>query len=168
MNTTKQTDTVLIVAAGKAIFDFKKYGCYICQENRNFRPNSTYMAFYHNNKISIYVPKILGYVDSIKLDSPEIDSTSIINVSSTPEELKNRLDEFLNNEFNNPNWTYSKNKIIILSYQNDSRTIILPHEIQNNKTSKNGNIRVPYTQSNRYSTLSKLKNSYFTKELEEQ
>lgn len=167
MNNVKQSDTVLIVAAGKAILDFEKYGCYICQENRNFRSNSEYMAFYHHNKISTYVPKILGYINSIKINSPKIDSKSIVNVSSTQSELESRLNEFLSNTFTNPDWTYTKNKIIILSYQDDPRTIILPHEIQNNKTSKNGNIRVPYTQSNRYSTLSKLKKSYFTKELEE-
>lgn len=163
MNTNKNT---IIVAARSAIRDYKKYNCYICQENRNFRTNSNYMAFYYNNKISTSIPQILGYIDSIDLKNPNLDNINIINVSSDINELKERLKLFLNDINDNNPWIIGCNKIIFLTSPTDTRTINLSHEIINNKTDKSGKKRVPYTQSNRYSTISKLQSSYFTTELE--
>lgn len=163
MSTTENT---IIVAARSAIRDYKNYNCYICQENRNFRNNSNYMAFYYNNKISTTIPKILGYIDSINLKNPNLDDINIINVSSDINELKERLKLFLHALNDNNPWIIGNNKIIFLTSPTDIRTVNLSHEIINNKTDKSGKKRVPYTQSNRYSTISKLQYSYFTTELE--
>ncbi len=159
-------ENVIIVAARVAIADYENYGCYICQENRKFRANSKYMGFYYNNKISVYIPQILGYIDSVNINNLQINSSNIVNISSNIEELKGRLQIFFNKAKNNSRWIIGKNKIMVLSYLNDSRTVVLSREIQNNKTDTRGVIRVPYTQSNRYSTITKLKMSHFTKELE--
>lgn len=159
-------DNVIIVAARVALNDYKLYGCYICQENRNFRLDSMYMAFYYKNKITRYIPQILGYIDSIDISNPNLDNLAITTVAASESEVKKRLNNFLTQYQNSKNFYFSRNKIIILSLPTDIRTVKLDHEIINNKTDKRGLKRVPFTQSNRYSTISKLRSSFYTKDLE--
>lgn len=157
---------VLVVAAGRAINDYIEYNNYICQENRNFRSNVKYMAFYHNNIIDYNVPMILGYIDSFDFSKRTYNDNQLICTTSNHSELKDRMTKFIEDiEFKKTQWFY-ENKIIFLTTPTDPRTIILSNKIENNKKDKTGKIRVPYTQSNRYTSINKLQSSFLTTQLE--
>jgi hypothetical protein len=59
-------EQVLVIPARFAYPDYEKYGAYLCQENRSFRPAS-HLAFYRQKKIENQIPKIVKRYPSICL-----------------------------------------------------------------------------------------------------
>lgn len=59
-------DEVLIIPARVAFDEFKKYGAYVCQQNRPFR-YITHIGFYRNKRIERNFPKVIARFDSLRL-----------------------------------------------------------------------------------------------------
>jgi len=136
-NVSNSNEQVLIVPASWAERIALKYGYYICQNNRSFRP-SKYIAFYNNQKIK--------HVFEIK-ESPKND----VCLSG-----ENRFKEYISNE--EPNYLeHDLRKVILVKKTLDVN-------IENDKRDKNGKI-CAYVQMQTYSELSKLKQASYTSEL---
>lgn len=166
-------DRVLIVPAGGAIKEYKKYPAYICQENRSFRP-SKYLAFYHDSIIDKVVPEILGYIDSVELVEDGFKDADVVLLSGTREGLEKQFEDMIDVIKKNDGKQYKHfarkygtfNKVIFLSSkENDDRTVKLEKEIENNKKSySRKNVAFVYKQ--RYTSLVKLQNAETTSDLE--
>ena len=71
------SEKVLIVPAGSAWGDYEKYSLYKCQPNRSFQ-KASYMGFYANGEIKTHFPKILGYVDSLNIQTDNLDEATVV------------------------------------------------------------------------------------------
>lgn len=146
-------DEVLVVAARKALGEYLKYGLYICQPNRPFRPSS-HMAFYSNGRIFHLVPQILGSIDQIMMTESTVREFALENrehheklhelVAYLQEAKSTRLGEMA--------------KIIFLSEPEDEATITLPHDIENDLVSESGRT-IAFTQGQRYVSLDRMRRS---------
>ena len=65
-------DEILLVAAGKALPEYREHGVYICQPNRSFRPTRR-MSFYSDKTIHQWVPLIRDRVEEVTLDPEGIE-----------------------------------------------------------------------------------------------
>jgi hypothetical protein len=65
-------DTV-VVAARRAYPTYLKYGAYICQANRAFRP-VTRMGFYTGKEVKSHVPRVLGRCQNVTLDADTVEA----------------------------------------------------------------------------------------------
>lgn len=164
----EDSDKVLLVGANMAIKDYEKYAAHFSPANRLSQP-SHHMAFYYKGKIDKRVPRILGIIwRIIPIDYIDGDTfPSIIKVTGEELELRRRFSELIEKMKSNYHPLFEERiKIILLTSDNDERTIHLASEILNDKLSKAGKI-IRFVQSQRYVSLKKLKTARRTSELEE-
>lgn len=173
------TDNVLVIAAKLAAWDdYNKYGFYICQENRTFRP-ANYLAFYHNGSIKKEVPKIIGWIDSISTASDSLDETNFrqildeqfqVNKNYEEKDVRKIKGQIIDcNLLNINKWLGDHksdkggiHKIIFLDQNNNK----IRQEVENDSTSKTDtNKKVAFTQGHRYVSFEKLKTAKKTSEL---
>ncbi len=143
---------VLVIPARIAWRDYALTNAYVCQDKRTFQP-SKYLAFYTNNRIYKFVPKIQKIYESVVFEKNKHHGR-----------LGTIVNTLLEKSFSIEGESY---KVILLSSQSDKETIVLDNEITNDLRSKNGR-RVAFTQNQRYISLENLKNAKFTSELVQQ
>jgi len=147
---TNDADRVVVVAAGSALEEYKRCSAYICLPNRTFQ-QCVRMAFYTKNKVYRKVPKIIGRpIEAIS--AQEIETrTDLSDVER--EKLRTLLKEV--DSLRREEWSKEKYKIFFLSPHDSPDTLTLPHDIENDQTSGNGQ-RTAFTQGQRYVSLSRL------------
>jgi hypothetical protein len=146
----KAIDEVLVVAARRALSDYLKYGAYICQPNRSFRPCS-HMAFYANGRIHKQIPKIMGKIEQIMMTREAAEGFSGDNEHR--ERLLFLFDEL---EKSADSRIGELAKVLFLSTPDDDMTIVLPNDIENDLISESGRT-IAFTQGQRYVPLERLK-----------
>lgn len=141
---------VVVVAARDAWPEYNAYHAYICQADRPFRPVQR-MAFYTQGQIFPLVPKIR-----------EIHH----NVEMTPEKHKGELRALINRLLiETPRREKGQaNKIMFLSAPNSPETVVLGGPIKNDIVAESGKT-IAYTQSQRYTSLERLRAVMKTSEL---
>jgi hypothetical protein len=76
------SDSVLIVPARQAIYDYEKYSAYLCQPNRSFQ-RVEYLGFYHGGVIDKRIAKVLfPPIESVELTDSGIQDLIDINQSN--------------------------------------------------------------------------------------
>ncbi len=130
---------VLVVAARTAWEDYERYGMYLCQPNRSFRP-SAYLAFYGGRVIHRTIPKILEPAVERVVLSPEglkeIPSEAAARLKPLLDALRAHSDQRLGKEV----------KVIFLSAPDDAETLRLPADIRHDQPGA-------FTQGQRYVSL---------------
>jgi hypothetical protein len=145
------SDNVVVIAAQHALPEYFKYSAYICKRERTFRP-CIRLAFYTNNKIDRRVPKIVGQIDAISRG--EIETRSDLS-DLERERLQGLLESKLERTKGVSHPWNQQFKILLLSSPESPETLILPHDVVNNLTSRSGR-RTAFTQWQRYVSLSRL------------
>lgn len=170
------SDKVIIVPAKRAYHDYKNLGMYVCQPNRSFQPASR-IGFYKDGSIQKEVPRILAVAENIVLKNISTDDIitkredkenynfEIIDDSFSKTDLIDRMNELINSgSIKKSRFKDSEsNKIFILT-KSDNLSIEekIPKKIINDLTSHNSGKKVAYTQNQRYSKYSLMKNESFT------
>jgi len=152
----------LIISAGFAWGFYKKYSIYRCQANRTFQ-QSSYMGFYADGQIKEYFPRILGYIDSLNIQTDNLDTIGINTVNGANEqsilkkinEIKSKLQ---------PNEWNENYKYIVLTGINDEETFKNTNPIVNDKTSYSDK-GTAFVQKQTYLNINKLKGIKYTSEL---
>ena len=143
-------DRVVVVAAGSALEEYKRCSAYICLPNRTFQP-CVRMAFYTKNKVYHKVPKIIGQpIEAIS--AQEIETRT--DLSDVERESLRRLLKNVDAQ-RRKGWNENQYKIFFLSPHDSPDTLTLPHDIENDQESGNGQ-RTAFTQRQRYVSLSRL------------
>lgn len=160
-------DKVLLVGATIGIKDYERYSVYICPANRFSQP-AHYMAFYYQGKIDRRVPLILGIMNRVTLrdylNGPTIAPISAVTGESA--ELQRRLFELAKSMRSHDDPRIDdRQKVFLLTEENDKRTVRLDSDVRNDKLSKNGKA-IRFVQSQRYVSLIKLKSAKSTSDLE--
>lgn len=162
-------DKVLLVPATGGIHDYENYSAYICPPNRAFKPVS-YLAFYYRNKIDKRVPQVLGYIDNLTLntDSDKLDLSGLVPIATSREDLQRIFKTLVDKVKTQGDIQYFKEsrKYIILTSEDDPRTVQMRQDIPNDKRSKKRGIPTPFAQSRRYLSLERLKIARTTSDLE--
>jgi hypothetical protein len=157
-----RSDSVLIIPARYAIYDYLKYSAYLCQPNRSFQ-NVEYLGFYHGGAIDRRITKLLA---------PPIESVLL-----TEEGVQNLIDINDQNKNNKGNKIISEEsitmlqnlvtkleplryndtmKVFFLSSPDAPETIQLKQDIQNDLKSYSGRPSA-FTMGQRYVSLASLK-----------
>ena len=157
-----RSDSVLIVPARNAIYDYLKYSAYLCQPNRSFQ-NVEYLGFYHGGSIDRRIAKLLD---------PPIESVLL-----TKEGVQDLIDTNNQNKNNKGNKIISEEsitmlqslvvklepprygdtmKVFFLSSPDEADTIQLKQDIQNDLKSFT-NKPSAFTMGQRYVSLASLK-----------
>jgi len=144
-------DEVVVVAASTAWPVYQKYGIYVCQAERSFRDVGL-IGFYAEGKIQRLIAKIYGQQKSFKFSKVNLEGDSELNVR-----LRKWLDE-------NPEAEDFQLQVFDLSNKESNDTITLPNEIRNDLTNDSGR-GYAFTQGQRYTLLSKLKEAETTSNL---
>jgi hypothetical protein len=151
----KAVDEVLVVAARKALADYQKYGVYICQPNRTFRPCS-HMAFYSSGRIHHQIPSILGKIEQIMMTREAVEGYSddkghrerfLFVIDELDKSASPRIGELA--------------KVLFLSMPDDDMTINLPNDIENDLMSESDRT-IAFTQGQRYVSLERLQQAPLT------
>jgi len=147
---TDVADTV-IVAARRAWGEYQKYGVYICQPNRSFRPGLTHLGFYTEGAIQPTIAKILTkYADAISFD----DST--IKKLLKGDEFDKRLAAIIGGSVEDRRRTLGQPyQVFLLSRNEEEGSIELKKKIVNTNTAASGK-RWAWTLSQRYTRLTAL------------
>ena len=161
----------VIVIANKDFYYrlYKEVGCCIWQPRRFFQ-KSAYMAFYADNRIREIVPRILGYIDSmVDIPNKRFDENEIVifdeKIIKKDDFIKrlHKICDFLASDLQTR--SFQNNKIILLSKENDDKTITLGNEVKNDLTSSSGR-RTAFTMGQpRYVNLDTLKRARTTQNL---
>ncbi len=157
-----RSDSVLIIPARQAIYDYIEYSAYLCQPNRSFQ-NVEYLGFYHSGAIDRRIAKLLA---------PPIESVLL-----TEEGVQNLIDINDQNKINKGNKIISEEsimmlqdlvtkleplryndtmKVFFLSSPDAPETIQLKQDIQNDLKSYSGRPSA-FTMGQRYVSLASLK-----------
>lgn len=144
-------DEVVIVAASVAWLDYKKYGLYVCQPRRSFRDVGL-IGFYAEGMIQKSIAKINRRVDGFECSDDNLKEDSPMNTK-------------LKRWFADNDWADGKQiQVFDLSEIDGKETISLEKEIPNDlKNEKNRGYA--FTQGQRYTLLSELKNATTTSDL---
>ena len=149
---------VLVVAAQQAWPMYRGLSVYRCQPNRRFRP-CEYMAFYAEGRIQRPVARIKSTIESIDLSRSEVadylDDKQKKYTEKLLSEVKRRGKEA---EF------YGQCKLMYLSGESDSDTIILKKPVENDLTNERGR-RYAFVQGQRYVPLESLQLANTTSDL---
>jgi len=148
----KSSDRVVVVPAREALDEYLKYGAYICQPYRSFRP-CVRMAFYTKNKIDRRIPRILGWVDAISRDEIETRTDLFDSERARLRELREKMESTRSEE-----WSKEQFKIFFLTPPDSPDTLVRPNDIENDLFSNTpAQRRVAFTQNQRYISLLSLK-----------
>jgi hypothetical protein len=108
------------------------------------------MAFYTNNKIDRRIPKILGQIEAISRDVIETKPNLSDIDRAMLRTLRNKMESTRSED-----WRKNKYKIVFLTPTDSPETLVLPSDIENTSTSKNGR-GTAFTQGQRYVSLARL------------
>jgi hypothetical protein len=175
-------DRVIVIPAKTAIPLYQKICIYACQPNRTFKL-SQYIAFYSENRIYEFVPKILAYCENIDLRSFEIDNILYNKIEDNKDSDDSKgivFKSFVSEDFLIKRLTSlkaqisersdldltSSNKVFILTGKTEGGTISLGNPIINNIKSESGRIAA-FVQNQRYVLIDKIKRAKTTSELNE-
>ena len=155
-----KSDAVLIVPARSAIEDYRNFSAYMCQPNRSFQPVE-YIGFYHNGAIDRHIVKVMSKpVEEIDLTEEAIEEATDLAVDTeNTKQTKQKLHQLVDHLRSHSSPKYGlKHKVFFLSSSDSPDTIKLTQDIRNDLRNQAGR---PYafTQSQRYVTLSALKNN---------
>jgi len=151
----------LIVPAGKAWVFYKKYKIYRCQPNRTFQPTS-YMGFYADQQIKEYFPMILGYVDSLNIQTEDLQTIKVETVNGVHKDIIDKLDS-LKKQPESAEWD-SNYKYIVLTDLKDKNTFINTNPIENDKKSYSDKATA-FVQKQTYLNIEDIKGKKYTSEL---
>jgi hypothetical protein len=164
------SDSVLIVPARGAIFDYKAYSAYLCQPNRSFQ-RVEYLGFYHGGAIDRNIAKILvPPIESVELTEQGIQDlidTNKLNEEASPSGGSHLISEEVFTMLKNlvgklePPLLGDTRKVFFLSAPGDEGTIQLKQDIQNDSKSAAGK-PVAFTMGQRYVPLKSLKENPLT------
>lgn len=140
---------VVVVPARNAWPEYRDFHAYICQPKRPFQ-SVRRMAFYTNGAIQTLVPTILEIRDEV-LFEPGIHA----------DVLGNLVDRIL---AAGARETGLLHKVMLLSPPDDTRTLKLEREIENDLTADSGRTTA-FTQNQRYVSEEKLRKARTTSEL---
>jgi hypothetical protein len=169
------SDSVLIVPARQAIYDYEKYSAYLCQPNRSFQ-RVEYLGFYHGGVIDRRIAKVLfPPIESVELTDAGIQDLIDINQSNQTESAKGGKQLIAEEVFAmlkalvvklEPLRIGDTMKVFFLSpYEDTSRTIHLKQNIRNDLRNAAGK-PIAFTMGQRYVSLANLnKNPQTTTEL---
>lgn len=147
-----RSDSVLIVPARQAIEDYMNYSAYLCQPNRSFQ-NVQYLGFYRMGAIYQRIAKILSPpIESILLTEEGIQSCEGLD-SATVSRLQVLVIKLHKDNSDRYDGTM---KVFFLSASDDSETIKLAQDIQNDLKSFSGRTSA-FTMGQRYVSLASLK-----------
>jgi hypothetical protein len=152
-------DRVVVVPAASALKEYRDHSVYMCLPHRFFR-DCARMAFYTNNRIYHRITKIVGKIEAISPD--EIESMPDISESE-----RAKLRTLLNNLKADriADWRNTGFEIFFLTPDFSSETLVLPRDIENDRTSKAGR-RTAFARNQRYVSLASLeKGPKYTSEL---
>ncbi|MDZ4658980.1 MAG: hypothetical protein SH868_15495 [Bythopirellula sp.] len=140
---------VVVVAARDALPEYLRYHAYVCQPDRAFQQVQR-MAFYTQGQIDTHVPRILTVHDHVELTAEQHDGelNALIQrlLVETPRRVRGQA-----------------NKVIFLSAPDSPDTIALANPVLND-LKKNGRT-IAFTQSQRYTSLERLRLAKKTSEL---
>jgi hypothetical protein len=146
-NTEEQ---VIVVAARIALEEYQRMNVYMCQPNRTFQ-QSSYIAFYNNNRIYKYIPCIDKRIDNIIFSEEAIYANADLE-----EKYRERLIDILGKmEYYRKERINNENKIFLLTAPEDERTLKLDYDIENDIRAESGR-KVAFVQGQRYIPKSKF------------
>lgn len=153
----------VIVPAGFAWEFYQKYSIYRCQANRVFQLCS-YMGFYADREIKRFFPKILGFIDSLNIQTDDLNTIEIKTINGfeknvVRDKLIHIKEKLSGNEWND-NYKY-----FVLTDLDNKETFKLDEPIKNNKMSYSEK-GTAFVQKQTYINLEELKGKKFTTELE--
>ena len=153
---------VLVIPAGSAWGFYQKYSLYKCQANRTFQ-QSSYMGFYADGQIKEYFPKILGYIDSLNIQTDDLNTVEIITVNDANEQdIRNKIIEIKKGL--QPNEWNENFKFMILTEKSNKETFKIDNPIDNDKTSYSDK-GTAFVQKQTYLNIDELKGKKYTSEL---
>jgi hypothetical protein len=155
------SDSVLVVAAKRAIKEYEAYSVYMCQPHRAFQPVAR-IAFYHDGMIDRHIAKVVGNpIESVILSHEGLRKDVGVD-GVTKRKLGNLVDQLKKTKSDRYG---TESKVIFLSSSDSSETMILATDVRNNLTNDSGRPQA-FTQGQRYVSLLNLqKNPKTTKEL---
>lgn len=154
---------VLVVPAGSAWEFYQKYSIYKCQPNRTFQASS-YMGFYADGQIKKSFPKILGYIESLNIQTDDLNTIEIITVNDGDEQdIRNKMIQIKKNL--KPNEWNENFKFMVLTEEFSDETFKNNYLINNDKTSYS-NKGTAFVQKQTYLNIDELKGKKYTSELE--
>ncbi len=142
-------NNVVVVPARDAWPEYKEFHAYVCQPKRTFQGVQR-IAFYTNGAIQTLVPTILETEDEV-LFEPKSNAGAFGTL----------VDRMLARGVRNRGQYY---KVILLSAPDDSRTLKLAREIENDLTADSGRVAA-FTQNQRYVAEERLRTATTTSEL---
>jgi hypothetical protein len=158
-------DEVLVVPAGRhARDDYYTYSAYICQPNRAFR-SAARLAFYTEGRILIHIPRIRAIIESVSLNDAGFEEIKRTELTSQQMEQARALLQALLRDPGALLGRRRQAKFVLLSGPTDDETVKLSREVVNNKRDHRGR-PTAFTQSQRYVSLSRLRQATTTSELE--
>lgn len=152
-NLLPTTDEVLIVAAKIAWPAYQKYGVYVCQANRSFR-NVDRIGFYADGQIKPLIAKIRKQIGSFEFSERQMTENTSLN---------EKLQAWLKDD-DNKQHTNSRLQVFDLTEFGDTNTESLKQPIPNDLKNKSGR-GYAYTQGQRYTSLSKLREAKTSSDL---
>jgi hypothetical protein len=140
------SEDVLVIPARDAWSDYQRFGVYMCQPRRKFRPTS-HIAFYRHKAIETSVPRILQVVEEVILSEDAVSAMpGLIDV--TRDRLLRLVHELRRNA--EKRHLEQKRKVLFLSLPQSSETITLPHRIVHQRATA-------FTQGQRYVSLCRIR-----------
>jgi hypothetical protein len=162
------SDSVLIVPARQAIFDYRDYSAYLCQPNRSFQ-RVEYLGFYHGGVIDRNIAKLLAPpIESVELteqgiqdlvDANKLNQGNLSGGKLISEEVFTMLKDLVGKL--KPLRLGDTMKVFFLSPPEAPETIKLNQDIQNDLKSAAGK-PVAFTMGQRYVPLKSLKENPLT------
>ena len=147
-------DTV-VVAAGDAYDLYLRYGAYLCQPGRSFRPGFERMAFYRRKGIEPLVPRIIEVYENVELSATSAEQMPA--ATDADRRLVELVTTLVDRE-ERPSGT--TNKVFILSEPDSADTLHLRDRIVHRG-------RYAWTQSQRYTRTELLAQAATTEDLAE-
>lgn len=144
------TDTV-VVAARFAWDEFNKYGVYVCQPNRSFRPGITHMGFYTLGEIKPTIAKILDQsYEALTFDAQTVET--LITGTEMDKRIAAAIRELLSQGIRTEGQPY---RVFVLSRNEDEGSVELKGPIVNTTKAASGRAWA-WTLAQRYTSLSSL------------
>ncbi|MFD1515439.1 hypothetical protein [Halomarina rubra] len=159
--TSGRDDRVAVVAAGRHGWDeFQRYGCYIHQPDRSFRP-SRYLAFYVDGEVKSTVPEVTERVNRIRFTRLGVENANGLterqrrHLLGVLDEMEEHDSERLGDEHG-------------VFFLDEDTGIRLDGPVENDKTARESDTRVAFTYSQRYVSADRLRrNPAYTSALED-
>lgn len=142
------SDDTVIVAARTAWGEYQRYGVYICQPERAFRPDLTHFGFYAHGQIKPTIARIRRYVPSVVFSH---ESAALCRERGD-EQLADVIEDFVSRGARDEGASYG---VMLLSSPDNAETVTLTSPIVNDTVASTGRSWA-WTMGQRYTSLAKL------------